>query len=66
MVNQKFLSVIAFLKNERTYPNFILQAQEIKIFRKDSRLATPLGFFRGFGLRFHVHRLKSARPAKDT
>ena len=43
-------SLIAFSRNERTHPNFVLQAPEIEIFCEDCKLAPPLGFFRGFGL----------------
>lgn len=32
---------------------------------EDCKLASPLGFFRGFGPRFHVHWFKSAWPAKN-
>ena len=37
------------------YPNLVLQAREIETFCEDCKLASPLGFFRGFGPRFHVH-----------
>ena len=51
------------LNSENT--NFVQQAQEIKIFCEDPKLPAPLGFFRGFGPRFAVHRFQSARPAKN-
>ena len=35
--------------------NFILQMREIENFCEDCKLATPLGFFRGFGPLFRVH-----------
>ena len=57
--------IIASSRNERTYRNFVSQAREIDIFCEDCKLAAPLGFFRGFEPRFHVHRFKSARPAKN-
>ena len=57
--------VIAFSRSSRTHPNFVSQVQEIKIFCEDCKLAAPVGFFRGFGPHFRVHRFKSARPAKN-
>ena len=64
-VKRTLQGLIAFSRNERTHPNFVSQAQEIEIFCEDCKLAPPVGFYRGFGPRFRVHRFKSARPAKD-
>ena len=47
------------------HPNFVSQVREIEAFCEDCNLAAPLAFFREFGPRFHVHRFKSARPAKN-
>ena len=48
--------LIAFSRNERTYPNLVSQAsqaREIEIF-VDCKLAAPLDFCRGIGPRFSV------------
>ena len=45
-----FQYLVAFLRNERTHPNFVSQALEIQIFCEDCKLVPPPGFFRGFGL----------------
>ena len=65
VTNLPNLIIIEFSRNERTYPNFVSQAREIEIFCEHCKLAAPLAFLRGFGLRFRVHRFKSARLAKN-
>ena len=48
-------TIIAFSRNERTLPNFVLarlQPKNIKIICEGCKLAAPLGFFRGFWPRF--------------
>ena len=39
--------LIAFSRNERTHPNFVLLAWEIETFCGDCKLAAPLAFFSG-------------------
>ena len=44
--------LIAFSKNERTYPNFVSLAREIETFCEDCKLAAPLIFSGALGLVF--------------
>ena len=45
-------NIIAFSKNEKTYPNFVSQAREIEIFCEDCKLAAPFSFFSGLWASF--------------
>ena len=55
--------LVAFSRNERTHPISFRRREKSRYFCEAGKLATPLGFFRGLGPRFRVHRFKSAGPA---
>ena len=59
------LSLYCLLRNERAHPNFVSKVREIESFCEDCKLAAPLGFLRGLGPRFRVHRFRSARAAQN-
>ena len=50
------VTIIAFSRKERTHPSFVLALLQPK--KSRDILATPPGYFRGFGPRFPVNLLR--------